>query len=113
MEKYSEERPWGRFEEFCKNTQCTVKILYVKPNEELSLQSHNNRDEFWKIIKGRATIVLGEKEIQGKEGDEFFIPRKEKHRIRTGDSPAQILEISFGWFDEKDETRYEDKYGRE
>lgn len=112
MKKYSEERPWGRFELFCKNEQCTVKILSVKPNEELSLQFHRHRDEFWKIIKGEATIVIGEREIEGNEGDEFSIPRGGKHRIKTGDSPVKVLEISFGHFDEKDEVRLEDKYKR-
>ncbi len=112
MKKYTEARPWGRFEEFCKNEQCTVKILSVKPNEELSLQLHHHRDEFWKIIKGEATIVVGEKEVKGKEGDEFSIPREKPHRIKAGDSPVKVLEISFGRFDENDEVRLEDKYKR-
>ena len=34
---------------FCSNTKSTVKIITVNPNSELSLQFHNNRDEFWKI----------------------------------------------------------------
>jgi len=112
MKKYSEERPWGSFTEFCKNEKCTVKILSVKPNEELSLQYHYKREEFWKIIRGEATIFMGGNEIIGKEGDEFFIPKKEKHRIRTGNKSVDVLEISFGHFDEKDEVRLEDKYKR-
>lgn len=112
METYTEKRPWGSFEQFCKNELCTVKILSVKPNEELSLQYHHNRDEFWKMIKGEATIVIGEREIEGKGGDEFFIPREKKHGIKTGNSAAKVLEISFGRFDENDEVRLEDKYKR-
>ncbi len=112
MKKYSE-RPWGNFEQFCKNEKCTVKILSVKPNSELSLQYHNHRDEFWKVIKGEATMVIGDKEIPGKEGDEFLIPRGKKHRIKTGNSAVKVLEISFGQFDELDEVRIEDKYKRE
>ncbi len=112
MKKYIEERPWGSFEQFCENEVCTVKIINVKPNEELSLQYHRYRDEFWKIISGRATIVVGEESHDGKEGDEFFIPRLTKHRIKTGDSPVRVLEISFGKFDEGDIVRLEDKYKR-
>jgi len=112
VQKYSEERPWGGFDEFCKNAQCTVKILYLKPNEALSLQYHYKRNEFWKVIKGEATVILGEKQIKAKAGDEFFIPMEEKHRIVAGSSPVEVLEISFGYFDEKDEVRLEDKYKR-
>ncbi|MBW2970443.1 phosphomannose isomerase type II C-terminal cupin domain [Candidatus Woesearchaeota archaeon] len=112
MEKYKEERPWGEFEQYCKNQQCTVKIITVKPQEELSLQYHNHRDEFWKVIKGKAQITLGDKIIEAKEGDEFYIPKKTKHRITTQESQVKILEISFGEFDENDIVRLEDKYKR-
>ena len=42
---YEEERPWGRFRKFTDNQKSTVKIIYVNPNEELSLQSHKKRKE--------------------------------------------------------------------
>lgn len=113
MNKYFEKRPWGSFEEFCKNEVCTVKMLTVNPNEELSLQYHNHRDEFWKIIAGKAKIVIGEQTINAKEEDEFFIERGIKHRIKTGDSSVKILEISFGKFNEQDIVRLEDKYNRD
>jgi len=112
MEKYIEERPWGNFEQFTKNEICTVKILNVKENEKLSLQYHHNRDEFWRVITGKAKLVIGEEIKDAQEGYEFFIPRETKHRIMTEDSPVQILEISFGKFDENDIVRIEDKYER-
>ncbi len=40
------ERPWGKFRRFTKNTNSTVKILTINPNEVLSLQSHQHRAEF-------------------------------------------------------------------
>ena len=112
MEKYSEKRPWGSFEQFCANEKCTVKIINVNPDEELSLQYHENRDEFWKILSGSAKIIIGEKETNATEGGEFFIPKGMKHRIITGNSHAKILEISFGDFDENDIVRIEDRYKR-
>lgn len=112
MEKYAENRPWGNFEQFCKNEKVTVKIISVKPNEELSLQYHNNREEFWKILFGEGKIIVGEKIFEAKEGDEFFIPLKVKHRIITEKSSLKLMEISFGEFDEDDIVRLEDKYNR-
>ena len=48
---FQEERPWGNFRQFSHNELSTVKIISINPNSSLSLQYHNNRSEFWKIIK--------------------------------------------------------------
>lgn len=112
MKKYMEKRPWGKFERYVDNKACTVKLIFINPGEEFSLQYHNQRDEFWKIIKGRAEITLDDKVIEAKESDEFFCPRKTKHRIRAKDELVEILEIAFGDFSENDIVRIKDKYGR-
>ncbi len=112
MKKYKEERPWGQFEQFSKNEKVTVKILRVNPNEELSLQFHHNRDEFWRVLEGTGDIVIGKETQTGKKGDEFFIPRETNHQIKAYASSISILEISFGDFDEDDIVRLSDKYHR-
>lgn len=105
-------KPWGGFEQFCKNTLCTVKILSIKPNSSLSLQYHHNREEYWKVIQGKARITICNKVYSAKENDEFYIPKKVKHRIETKKTAAKILEISFGTFNEKDIIRLKDRYKR-
>ncbi len=112
MKTYSEKRPWGSFEQFCANKKCTVKILFIKPRQRLSLQVHNHRDEFWKILQGRPEIEIGDKTVKAKQDSEFFIPRKTRHRASAGPQSVKILEISFGKFSEADEIRIEDKYKR-
>lgn len=113
MEKYAETRPWGKFEQFSCNELCTVKILTVNPNSSLSLQKHEHRNEFWRVIAGEAYITVGAAECQyAKAGDEFYIHAGALHRIRTAGLEAKILEISFGKFDENDIIRLEDLYGR-
>lgn len=112
MKKYTEKRPWGKFERFCLNEKCTVKIISVEPEEELSWQYHKKRGEFWRLIEGQAKIMIDKMTKTGKKDDEFFIRKGAKHRIKTGKSSAKILEISWGKFDEKDIVRLEDKYGR-
>lgn len=113
MKIYKENRPWGNFERFSQNENTTVKILKVNPNEELSLQFHHHRDEFWKVIEGEGTIIIGEESKTGRKGDEFFIPKETNHQIKTGNSSVTILEISFGDFDENDIVRLKDKYNRD
>lgn len=112
MNKTIDKRPWGNFEQFCLNEKVTVKIINVNPNSQLSLQYHFNREEFWKILKGKGKVFLSDKWLDAKEGDEFFIEKKIKHRIKAEDELLQFLEISFGIFDEKDEVRLEDDYNR-
>lgn len=112
LDIYQEERPWGVFRRFTNNTSSTVKIITIKPNEELSLQSHKNREEFWCVIKGGGIFEVGDKKYIVDEGIEQYIPINTKHKIKAGEDGIEILEIAFGEFDEGDIVRYEDKYGR-
>jgi len=112
MKTKTVKRPWGEFEQFSLNEKSTVKILNIKPKQELSLQSHKKRDELWKIIEGNAVVTIGKKSYNAKEGDSFLIKRKKDHQLKAKNIKVRVLEISFGLFDEKDETRISDKYGR-
>jgi mannose-6-phosphate isomerase-like protein (cupin superfamily) len=112
INKYTEKRPWGRFERFCKEKCCSVKLIFIKPNEELSLQYHKKRSEFLKIIKGKTIVTLNNKEIEAKANDEFFVPKKMLHKIKAKRTTVIILEISFGKHDENDVIRLQDKYNR-
>ena len=107
-----EERPWGDFERFTLNERTTVKILTLDADQEFSLQTHEHRDEFGRVFKGSGTIRIGEEKIEVREGDTFFIPRQTEHRASAGANGLIFLEISFGEFDENDEVRIEDEYGR-
>lgn len=106
------EKPWGSFRQFLSENGVTVKILKVNPNQQFSLQYHNNRNEFWYIISGSPTVTVGESEIEAKAGDEFNIEKGQKHRMKSGESETVFLEISKGEFNEDDIVRIEDDYGR-
>ena len=109
---YSENRPWGRFEKFHENKPCTVKLIYINANSRLSLQYHNKRSEFWKVVKGNAIVELDGKVVILTEGETIAIPRRVKHRVGALDSDCVILEIAYGKFDENDIVRIEDDYQR-
>lgn len=111
MKKYIEQRPWGDFERFTLNEQSTVKIITVKANQSFSLQYHNNREEFWKILKGEGLVTVGDETRKTAENEEIFIPKNTNHRME-GITDISFLEIAFGEFDENDIVRLEDKYGR-
>ena len=109
---YREERPWGGFVEFTRNTPSSVKVITVNPGESLSLQNHAKRDEFWLVLSGTGTITNGTNQIPASAGETHWIPRGINHRLEAGNEPLKILEISFGDFQDSDIVRLEDKYGR-
>ena len=107
-----EERPWGNFERFTLNEPSTVKIITVNPNQSLSLQQHEHRDEQWKILAGSGTVTVGDVQTEVQPGEEFFVARGTRHRVAGGPDGLTFLEIALGQFDENDITRFEDNYGR-
>ena len=112
MDPFTENRPWGSFRVFTKNENVTVKILFIQKGEEFSLQKHQNRSEFWRVLVGNPEITLGDEKIMAKRGDEFEILPNKEHRISALDIDVEVLEISRGEFSESDILRIEDKYGR-
>jgi mannose-6-phosphate isomerase len=104
-------RPWGLFKQFVLNKRCTVKVLELKAKEELSLQVHKKREEQWYFFDD-AIVQIKNKKMKVHEGDIIKIKKMTPHRIIAGNKRTRVLEVSFGSFDEKDEVRLEDKYGR-
>ncbi|HNZ55347.1 MAG TPA: phosphomannose isomerase type II C-terminal cupin domain [Candidatus Paceibacterota bacterium] len=112
LDIYQEERPWGHFRRFTDNVSSTVKIISLKPDAELSLQSHQKRSEFWRVLAGSGFVQVGEGERPLSVGDEVEIPLGAKHQLSAGPDGLEVLEISLGEFAEEDIVRYKDKYGR-
>ena len=104
-------RPWGVFKQFALNEKCTVKILEIKPHEELSLQKHKQREENWYFITS-GFVQIGENKKRVKKGELVIIKKNVPHRIFARWKKVKVLEISYGNFKENDEIRMEDKYKR-
>jgi mannose-6-phosphate isomerase-like protein (cupin superfamily) len=104
-------RPWGLFKRFVLNKKCTVKIIEIKPNQELSLQKHMKREENWYFLTP-GIVQIGEKKKKVKEGDIIEVGKNVPHRIFAGSKKVKLLEIAIGDFSEKDEIRMEDEYNR-
>src|SRR3989344_6300603 len=111
MSPIEEVRPWGKFRTFVKNEPVTVKILYVSRGQEISLQKHEHRGEFWRVLRGEPRVTIGDEVFEAKRGDEFTAKVGVEHRISAPEGDVEVLEISTGKFDEKDIVRLEDDYG--
>lgn len=109
---FREPRPWGEELWITDQSPSMVKILTVNPGEELSLQYHRGREEYWHILSGDGVAIIGESQRTIAAGDDCFVGREVAHRLKGGSQPLVVLELAFGSFDEKDNVRLEDKYGR-
>lgn len=115
---YEETRPWGKFLQFTENENTTVKIIEVKPQQQLSVQRHQNRDELWMALDPGLVALVGDETVfmtDVEVGIEpVFVPRGTTHSVKNANlvSDARFLEISFGEFDENDIERLRDVYGR-
>jgi mannose-6-phosphate isomerase-like protein (cupin superfamily) len=110
--KDREERPWGWFETIEETSSYKLKKIFVKPNQQFSLQYHEHRDEHWIIVEGSGVITLGDEKSLVKENDSFFVEKKLVHRMRSGNNGILFYEVQTGVCDEEDIVRLEDDYGR-
>jgi mannose-1-phosphate guanylyltransferase/mannose-6-phosphate isomerase len=109
------QRPWGFYKTTVMNEYFQSKVISVKPGAQLSLQSHNHREEHWIIAYGVGTVQIGESFIDVRCGSSLFIPKGCKHRLTNTDSKESLVvtEVQIGdYFGEDDIIRYEDIYGR-
>jgi len=54
-------RPWGFYKTTVLNDYFQAKIISVKPGGQLSLQSHNHREEYWIVAHGNGVVQLDQK----------------------------------------------------
>lgn len=109
------QRPWGYYKTTVLNDYFQAKIISVKPGGQLSLQSHNHREEHWIVVHGEGTVQLDKSIVNVHCGSTIFIPLGCKHRLTNTDKKESLIitEVQIGdYFGEDDIIRYEDIYGR-
>lgn len=109
------QRPWGYYKTTVLNDYFQGKIISVKPGGQLSLQSHNHREEHWIVVHGTGTVQLDDSVLIVTCGSSVFIPKGCRHRLTNTDKTENLIitEVQIGdYFGEDDIIRYEDVYGR-
>jgi len=109
-----EERPWGEFNSIHRGETHQAKSIVVKPGGQLSLQYHFHRSEHWVVVRGIATVTVGEEILQLTPGQHVYIPQGSLHRLENHtDDPVEIIEVQYGtYLGEDDIVRVEDVYDR-
>ena len=109
------QRPWGFYKTTILNDYFQSKVISVKPGQQLSLQSHNHREEHWIVAHGKGVVQIEKSEIKIESGSSLFIPMGAKHRLTNTDISENLIitEVQIGdYLGEDDIVRYEDNYGR-
>ncbi len=109
------QRPWGFYKTTVMNDYFQSKVFSVNPGAELSLQSHEHREEYWIVAHGVGTVQLDQSVFEVHGGSSVFIPKGCKHRLANTDAQESLIvtEVQLGdYFGEDDIKRYEDIYGR-
>ena len=109
------QRPWGFYKTTVLNDYFQSKVISVKPGQQLSLQSHNHREEHWIVAHGKGIVQIEQSVIRIESGSSLFIPKGAKHRLTNTDSKENLIitEVQIGdYLGEDDIVRYEDNYGR-
>lgn len=108
-------KPWGYYKNlYEKENEFKVKIIKVNKGEQISLQLHHYREEYWTIIEGKGEIIIEDKRSIAEKGMQFYIPKNVKHQIIASmDFDIIFLEVQMGkTLSEDDIIRVEDKYKR-
>lgn len=86
--------------EFC------IKDLVVKPGNQLSLQRHRGREEYWMVKSGVLTVIVDGHQVDVTAGQGIFIPKGSTHCMnnKTND-PVHVEELQFGICREADNVR--------
>ena len=112
-------RPWGHYKLLIHKKDYSVKLIYINPGEETSLQRHSKRHELVILLDGTVDITHKERNFtkdRAQRASSYRILAGEWHRFGA---PAQqqghtvLLEIAYGELDPDDFERKEDKYNRE
>lgn len=107
-------RPWGTYTVLEDIKGYKIKRIEVKPNNRLSLQSHQYRNEHWIVVSGQATITLNDEVFQLNENESTYIKAGDKHRLSNEtNEPLVIIEAQVGSYTGEDDiVRYDDDFRR-
>ena len=107
-------KPWGTFDVLSSDPGYQVKRLTVEPGEKLSMQYHRHRSETWVVVRGTASVTVGDKRRRLPVGSALTIEKGVRHRLENnGRAPLVLIEVQTGaYLGEDDIVRLDDDYGR-
>jgi mannose-6-phosphate isomerase-like protein (cupin superfamily) len=109
------DKPWGHEIIWAHTDRYVGKLLVINTGKRLSLQHHEVKDEWIRVLSGRLRLTLANDEdvLEDRElgpGDGAHVPVLRTHRY-TAIETCTLIEVSTPELD--DVVRLEDDFGRE
>jgi len=102
-------KPWGYERPIGMFRGIYLKELFFLKGKVSSFHYHEEKDEYFYLVRGKLKVLLEDKEVLLNPGDSLHIPQKQRHRLIPLEDTI-ILELGTRMFG--DVIRVEDEYGR-
>lgn len=90
-------RPWGAYEVLINDSCYKVKKILIYPGQSLSIHSHRYRSEHWSIVRGKATITVGNVTQLYSSNESVIVPIGVRHKVSNfEEDDLVIIEVSMG-----------------
>ena len=95
-----EERRWGRYRvldylKYPDGKEVLTKRICIAPQQNLSYQYHELRNEIWTVIAGEGEMAMNGQVFQVMAGDVLVIDKGNKHSLRAH-TEMEIIEVQTG-----------------
>jgi mannose-6-phosphate isomerase-like protein (cupin superfamily) len=69
-------------------------LMAIEPGEEIGEEVHEDRDQFFRIEKGKGEVLIDGNRSKIKSDDAVIVPAGARHNIvNTGDKPLQLYTL--------------------
>ena len=107
------DKPWGYETLWALTDRYAGKLLHIRQGHSLSLQYHQQKDEWQHVFSGFVRLEFGDRAKLTERllgpGEGLHVPAGTVHRVHAV-TDAVVLEVSTPELD--DVVRIEDRYGR-
>jgi quercetin dioxygenase-like cupin family protein len=86
-------KPWGKELWIAQEKEYGGKILIIRENHHTSQHYHKDKKETIYCFKGQVDIILSDKVVTLKEGNDITLTPRTVHRI-TGKTNSILFEVS-------------------
>lgn len=106
-------KPWGHELLWAKTDKYVGKILVIEPNQRLSLQYHEKKEETIYVLEGLLRVWESDDDnayTVYTTGSTFHVEPNKVHRFGADDSQVKLIEVSTPEL--QDVVRISDDYSR-
>ena len=111
--KKTVDKPWGHEVIWAKTDRYVGKMLVIEPNQRLSLQYHEKKEETILVLEGMLQVWKTDDDntytLHG-SGSTFYVTPNQVHRFGAGNERVKLIEVSSPEIE--DVVRLSDDYSR-